>query len=97
MIVANPNSEDTPLEWSTFRTIEIMLNVALIDDKSKWNERLINLKYEHEGQTMIEDLRDFAPIMGFHVTPVIERDAMEATRLRVERDNFQETKWKKDY
>lgn len=97
MIIAKNDSEDIALKWSTHTTIENILNTALIDDKSKWYSRLEKIKYEYEGQEMIEDLKQYLPIMGYHSIPVIERDAMEATRLRRERDNFQEERWKKEF
>lgn len=93
MIIAKNDSEDILLEWSTFSTIENMLNIATIDDKSSWTNRLNSLTYDYEGEQMIEDLKEYLPIMGFHRIPVNVKEAMEATRIRVERDNFQE--WKK--
>lgn len=96
MIVAKDDSEDILLEWSTYTTIETMLNIALIEDKSVWLRRLIDLKYEHEGQTMIDDLREYTPVIGYHRIPMNVKESMEATRIRIERDNFQEERWKKD-
>ena len=96
MIVAKNDSEDILLEWSTFTTIETMLNIALIEDKSHWFKRLMVLKYEYEGQTMIDDLREYTPIVGYHRAPMNVKEAMIATRLRIERDNYQEERWKKD-
>lgn len=93
MIIAKGDSEDILLEWSTFSTIENMLNIATIDDKTSWINRLNELTYDYEGEQMINDLKEYLPIMGFHRIPVNVKEAMEATRLRVERDNFQE--WKK--
>lgn len=93
MITAKSDSEDILLEWSTFSTIESMLNIATIDDKSSWINRLNGLTYDYEGEQMINDLKEYLPIMGLHRTPVNVKEAMEATRIRVERDNFQE--WKK--
>lgn len=94
MIVAKNDSEDILLEWSTFATIESMLNIATIDDKTSWTNRLNSLTYDYEGEEMINDLKEYLPIMGYHRIPVNVKEAMEATRLRVERDNFQE--WKKE-
>lgn len=95
MIIAKNDSEDILLEWSTFAAIENMLNIATIEDKTSWVNRLNSLTYDYEGQQMIEDLKEYSPIMGFHRIPLIERECVEATRLRVERDNFQEQRWKK--
>lgn len=97
MIIAKPDSEDILLEWSTYATIESILNIALIDDKGVWFKRLIDLKYEHEGQTMIDDLREYAPILGYHIIPMNVKESMEATRIRIERDDYQQERWKKDY
>lgn len=94
MIVAQHDSEDIALEWSTHSTIEIMLNTALIEDKSVWLNRLMGCKYEYEGQEIIEELKQYLPIIGFHIIPMSQKDIMKATRLRVERDNFQEQRWK---
>ena len=94
MIIAKNDSEDIPLDWSTYHTIEQILNIATIDDKSKWFTRLGTIQYEWEGQQMIEQLKEYSPIMGFHRIPVNVKEAMEATRIRVERDNFQEDRWK---
>ncbi len=94
MIKAKSDSEDILLEWSTFQTIENMLNIATIDDKSSWIKRLNELTYDYEGEQMINDLKEYLPIMGFHRIPVNVKEAMEATRIRVERDNFQEQRKK---
>ena len=66
MIIARNDSEDIALEWSTHTAIENILNTALIEDKGKWYSRLEKLKYEYEGQEMIEDLKQYLPVMGFH-------------------------------
>ena len=94
MITAKSDSEDILLEWSTFQSIENMLNIATIDDKSSWIKRLNELTYDYEGEQMINDLKEYLPIMGFHRIPVNVKEAMEATRIRVERDNFQEQRKK---
>jgi len=94
LITAKSDSEDILLEWSTFQSIENMLNIATIDDKSSWIKRLNELTYDYEGEQMINDLKEYLPIMGFHRIPVNVKEAMEATRIRVERDNFQEQRKK---
>jgi hypothetical protein len=95
LIIAKHDSEDIPLSWSTFQSIETMLTIATIDDKSLWIKRLNELTYDYQGIEMIEDLREYLPIMGFHRIPINVKEAMEATRIRVERDYFQEQRTNK--
>lgn len=95
MIVAKHDSEDILLEWSTFATIENMLNIATIDDKTSWINRLNELTYDYEGEQMINDLKEYLPIVGLHTIPLDVKTQGQAIRYAVDKDDFHEQRFKK--
>lgn len=81
---------------TTSRRLNYMISIALIssEEKIKYEMECWKLS-EAEARIAIEKLEQYMPIMGHHSIPKSVRQCIEATRLRVERDNFQELRWKK--
>jgi hypothetical protein len=81
---------------TTFRRLNYMISVALISPEEKtWYEMNAFKLTETEAKEHIAKLEQSMPIMGYHSIPQDVKQCVEATRLRVERDNFFEQRWKK--
>jgi hypothetical protein len=81
---------------TTYRRLCYMISVALISPEEKyWYEMNAFKLTETEAKEHISKLEQYMPIMGYHSIPQDVSECVEATRLRVERDNFQESRWKK--
>jgi recombination protein RecT len=62
------------------------------DEKGRYIKELSALKYEHEGHALMKRLEQYVPIVGLERLPTDVGDAMEATRNRVDREDFKERK-----
>jgi hypothetical protein len=80
----------------TTRRLNMMISMALISSEERLKYEMESWKYtEEEAKAAIKKLESCMPIVGYHTLPTNVGDAAEATRLRVERDDFQEQRWKK--
>jgi hypothetical protein len=85
-----------PASETTTRRLNMMVSMALISSEEKLKYEMESWKYtEEEAREACRKLESCMPIPGYHTLPTNVGDAMAATRLRVERDDFQEQRWKK--
>lgn len=61
-------------------------------DKARQMKRMLKLESTEAAMKMINFLQDFQPIIGVHRAPMTQYESVEATRLRVDRDDFNERK-----
>lgn len=61
-------------------------------EKSREMKKMLRLESEEAAYRMVKFLQDFQPVVGLHRAPVTQYESVEATRLRVERENFKERK-----
>lgn len=81
---------------TTTRRLNLMISTALISSEERLKYEMESWKYnEEEAKAACKKLESCMPIVGYHTLPTNVGDAMEATRLRVERDDFQEQRWRK--
>lgn len=85
-IVANNDPE--PFDASYYEIIERLIISAMVHDKHAWRERMTRLKTNEQAEQMVAELKELQPIVGYHSLPTDVGDCVEATRRRVERDNF---------
>lgn len=79
----------------TLEKISMLIQTALINNKQTYYRLLETLDKEADAMVIMEELKKVQPIPGYHSFPLSATDAALATRLRVERDNFQEQRWTK--
>lgn len=72
--------------------IEWLIWHSSLDDKQKAREmkKMLRLESMEDGYRMVNFLSDFQPIVGVHRTPITQYEIVQATRERVERENFKE-------
>jgi hypothetical protein len=82
------------VDQGTLGRIETLIWQSSMSDQEKAREmkRMLNLESMEQAYNMIKWLQDFQPIVGTHRAPVTQYDSVEATRLRVEREDFKERK-----
>lgn len=83
----NPN-----VDQGILAQIEILIWHSSMDEKEKAREmkRMLKLESIQDAMMMINFLKEFQPIVGFHRAPMTQYESVEATRLRVDRENFKE-------
>lgn len=59
-------------------------------EKARMIKKMLNLESVSDAMRMLEFLKDFQPIPGIHRTPITQYEIVQATRERVERENFKE-------
>ena len=59
-------------------------------DRDMLMKRLLLIETEEDAFKLLEEVNKYKPIMGLEQLPTNVGDAMEATRLRVEREDFKE-------
>lgn len=92
------NGFDEELDFGLAQWIEIMISQATLngDEKSKYTNRLCKAKTKSEGYELIEELKEYQPIMGLQSIPTNVGQAAEATRFAVDKDDFHEQRWNKN-
>jgi len=72
--------------------IEVLIWHSSLDEIQKTKElrKMLRLKSQEDAYKMITFLQDFQPIVGLHRAPMTQYESVEATRLRVDRENFKE-------
>lgn len=80
------------VDHSKIYTAEILLTAAILypHEKEKFLNRIIAAKTNEDVDKIIFELREYQPIMGLDKIPTNVGEAAEATRLRVEREDFKE-------
>lgn len=80
------------VDHSKIYTAEILLTGAILypHEKEKYISRLIAARCNEDVDKIINELREHQPIMGLEKIPTNVGEAAEATRLRVEREDFKE-------
>jgi hypothetical protein len=75
-----------------FTQIEGMIWKSSLDEKkkSRMTKRMEKLQNNTEAFVMIEELRECQPIIGLEQIPIAQYEIVEATRRRVEIENFKE-------
>lgn len=61
-------------------------------EKSREMKKMLKLESTEDAYRMLKFLQDFQPVVGLHRAPVTQYESVEATRLRVEREDFKERK-----
>jgi len=74
--------------------IETLIWYSSLDDKQKAREikKMLRLESMEDAYKMVNFLSDFQPIIGVHRAPMTQYEVVQATRERVERENFKERK-----
>lgn len=74
--------------------IETLIWYSSLDDKQKAKEmkRMLRLESMEDAYKMVNFLSDFQPIVGLDRIPITQYEIVEATRRRVEIENFKERK-----
>lgn len=72
--------------------IEVLIWHSSLDDnqKARKMKEMLRLESIQDAMMMINFLKEFQPIVGFHRAPMTQYESVEATRLRVDRENFKE-------
>jgi hypothetical protein len=75
--------------------IENLIWYSSLDDKDKARQmkKMLRLESLEGAMKMVTFLKEFQPIVGFHRAPMTQYESVEATRIRVDRENFQEERW----
>lgn len=76
------------MDYSTIIRIEMLIHAAVMNEKSKLEQRLCDIKYESEAQEFIEELLQMQPIMGFHSIPHTVEEQGQAIRFAVDKDDY---------
>lgn len=83
------------LDFSLAQWIEIMISQAPPDLRRSYTDRLCRAKTRSEGYALIEELKEYQPIMGLQSIPTNVTQAAQATRFAVDKDNLHEDRWNK--
>jgi hypothetical protein len=72
--------------------IEVLIWHSSLDEKQKAKKmkEMLRLESIEGAMKMITFLKEFQPIVGLHRAPMTQYESVEATRLRVDRENFKE-------
>lgn len=75
-----------------FTRIEQMIWNSSLDEvsKSRMNKRMLKINSMEGAMNMINDLKDSQPIVGLDRIAITQYEIVEATRRRVEIENFKE-------
>ena len=86
----NPN-----VDQGLLAKIETLIWFSSMDEKQKAKEmkKMLRLESIEEAYRMVTFLQDFQPIVGIHRAPMTQYESVEATRIRVDIENFKE--WKR--
>lgn len=91
------NGFEEAIDFGLLSWIETMIGQATIDapQKEKFLDRLSKLEYKSQGYKMIDELKEYAPILGLHSTPHGVEDIGKAARYMADKDDLHEERFKK--
>lgn len=91
------NGFDEAVDFGLLSWIETMIGQATLDapQKEKYLTKLTKIEYKSQAYKMIDELKEYAPIMGLHTIPQSVEQQGEAIKYSVDKDDFQEQRWKK--
>lgn len=91
------NGFDEAIDFGLLSWIETMIGQATLDSnsKEKFLTRLTKLEYKSQGYKMIDELKEYAPILGLHSTPHGVEDIGKAVRYMADKDDLHEERFKK--
>ena len=90
------NGFDELIDFGLLSWIESMIGQSMIDapQKEKFMNRLAKLEYKSQGFKMIDELKEYQPIMGMHSIPQDVKQQGEAIRFQVDKDDYNESRKK---
>lgn len=59
-------------------------------DKARKMKEMMKLESNEDAYKLVKFLEDFQPIVGIHRAPMTQYESVQATRERVDRENFKE-------
>lgn len=88
------NGFDEAIDFGLLSWIETMIGQATLDSpaKEKFLNRLTKLEFKSQGYKMIDELKEYAPIMGLHSIPQNVEEQGKAIRYQVEKDDLHESR-----
>lgn len=91
------NGFDEAIDFGLLSWIETMIGQATLDApaKEKFLARLTKIEYKSQGFKMIDELKEYAPIMGLHSIPQNVEQQGQAISYSVDKDDFHEQRFKK--
>jgi len=92
------NGFDEAIDFGLLSWIETMIGQATLDapQKEKYLKKLTTLNYKSEGFKMIDELKEYAPIMGLHSIPQSVEQQGEAIRYAVAKDDLHDLRKNKN-
>lgn len=91
------NGFDEAVDFGLLSWIETMVGQATLDapQKEKFLARLTKIEYKSQAYKMIDELKEYAPIMGLHTIPQSVEQQGQAIAYSVDKDDFHEQRFKK--
>lgn len=95
MITHKENSENPP-SFELLGIVEHMINTYNLSERQKtaFRKRLNTLSTQDQLESLYAEIAPHKPIMGLEAIPLDVRQQVEATRWRVDLENFKERQWK---
>jgi hypothetical protein len=88
------NGFDEPVDFGIVSWIENMIHQAQLEDdkKERFTKRLTELEFKSQAFKLLDDLKDYQPIIGIHRTAHTVDEIGQAAREAADRDDFKERK-----
>lgn len=91
-LISDDQFSSSVIDQGLLGRIEVLIWHSSLDENQKARKlkEMLKLQSNDDAYKMLAFLQDFQPIIGIHRAPMTQYESVEATRIRVDIENFKE-------